>query len=251
VSANYLWTIVLFAIVMAAAYRMVGRQVSRRDGAALVIGFLAAWPLLDGGFALEREIGRRYRGFRPSPFVNTADGFRLYDVLTRMLLTGSRHAWVVDFRYACGSSGGCVGRDFVPRELWTRLQPGQAVNIRSVEGRRGSGRLSENNDLLVPAVKFAMGGVLALIAVLVSRGVRPREKYVTVPAVVISVTSVPSGDTLHWKVRFAYFDENGVARESADEVFRGGLKAGDDCVARYPKGKPDLGTLDASHAAAA
>jgi hypothetical protein len=278
VPVNYLWTIVLFAIVMAAAYRMVGRPFSRRDGVALAIGFLAAWPLLDGGFALEREIarrergridpgivltklsstgedgsrtiGRRYRRFRPSPFVNTANGFRVYDVLTRMLLTGSRQAWVVDFRYPCGSVAGCVGRDFVPRALWTRLQPGQPVNIRSVEGRPGSGRLSENNDLLVPAVKFAMGGILALIAVLVGRGVSPREKYVTVPAVVISVTSVPSGDTLHWKVRFAYFDENGVARESADEVFKAGLNAGDDCVARYPAGKPDLGTLDASTEAA-
>jgi hypothetical protein len=52
-------------------------------------------------------------------------------------------------------------------------------------------------------------------------------------------------------VKFAYFDEDGRPRESSDQVFIGGLRPGDDCLARYPKGQPDLGTLDAGPAAAA
>ena len=275
---NYFWTLAYFAFLAWGAYRMVGRYPSGRNVAALILWTAASWRLLDGGFELEREIARRERGrFQsgvvltklsstgaagsrtigrsdrgsgPTPFVNTADGFRIYDVVARLLLTGSTQAWVVDFRYPCGATGGCVGRDFVSRELWTRLEPGQTISVRSVENRPGSGRISANNDLLGPLVRFAMGGVLVAIAILLMRGFSPRQKYVTVPAIVMSVKPVPSGDTLHWKVRFAYFDENGVARESADEVFKAGLKTGDDCVARYPAGKPDLGTLDASAATA-
>lgn len=276
---NHFWIIAFFAFLISGTYRLHRRKPTGQNVAALILWTAASWPLLDGGFELEREIARRERGridpgivltkhsstgedgsstigrsHRSSggnPSVNTEDGFRFYDVLARLLLTGSRHAWVVDFRYPCETSSGCVGRDFVPRELWKRLQPGETINVRSVEGRVGSGRVSANNDLLTPTVKFAMGGLLAALATLLMRGYTPKQKYVTVPAIVMSVKPVPSGDTLHWKVRFAYFDENGVARESSDEFFRAGLNVGDDCVARYPVGKPDLGTLDASGAAAA
>lgn len=279
VTTPYLWTILLFAIAMGAAYHLVGRTVRPRDGLALMIGFAAAWPLLEGGFALERElarrqhgrvnagvvltklsstgedgsrtIGRSYRRLGRSPFVNTANGFRVHDVLTRLLLTGSPRAWVVDYRYPCASPAGCVGRDFVPHELWTRLRPGQTVGIRSADERIGSARLSDNADLASPAVTFAMGGLLAMLAIFVSRGSRPRQKYVSASAVVTGIESIPSGDTIHWRVTFAYFDEAGRAREGADEVYRLDLKPGDDCVVRYPDGHPDLGTLDLRPAAAA
>jgi hypothetical protein len=36
---------------------------------------------------------------------------------------------------------------------------------------------------------------------------------------VTAVESVPTGDTLHWRVTFAYFDEEGRPRESADQIF--------------------------------
>jgi hypothetical protein len=272
-------TVGLFALVMAAAYRLVGRKTTAREGVAVVLGFVAAWPLLDGGFALEREMARRDRGMVDagvvlarysttgedgtqtigrsyrrrtgrSPFINTANGFRIHDVLTRLALTGSRDAWVVDYRYPCRGTS-CTGRDFVSHELWSTLRPGQTVNVRSVEGRSGSGRLSGNNVLPEAAATFISGVVLGLVALVVYAGAPTRRQYVTAPAVVTAVESVPTGDTLHWRVTFAYFDEEGRPRESADQIFIAGLRPGDECLARYPKGQPDLGTLDARPAAVA
>jgi hypothetical protein len=272
VSVHYFWTLILFAIVMAGAYRAIGRTMSGREGFAMALGFVAAWPLMDGGFAVEREmarrergridagvvlsrysssgadgtrtIGRRYRRRHGTlPYINTADGFRIHDILARWLLTGSRDAWVVDFRYPCGGTS-CSGRDFVGYELWSRLRPGQTVNVRSVEGRIGSGRLSANDVLPAAAVEFGMGTALALVALVVYNGLPTRRKYRTAPAVVTAVEPVPTGDTAHWRVRFAYFDDEGRPRESSDQVFMPGLRPGDECVARFPKGQPDLGTLD-------
>jgi hypothetical protein len=279
-----MWTIGLFALVMGVMYRLVGRKTSTREGVALVLAFVAAWPLLDGGFALEREMARRDRGRVDAgvvlarysttgedgthtigrtyirrrrsrggmlPFINTVNGFRIHDILVRLALTGSPKAWVVDFRYPCRGTS-CTGRDFVSHDVWSTLRPEQTVNIRSVEGRIGSGRLSANDALLpTAAATFMTGAVLGLVAFVVFVGLPTRRHYVTAPAVVTAVESVPSGDSLHWRVKFAYFDEEGRPRESSDEVFIAGLQPGDDCLARYPKGQPDLGTLDAGPAAAA
>lgn len=272
-----LWMYVLFGVVMVLAYHSIGRTWTTRQGTGLALAIVAAWPLLDGVFDLEREvaryqqgnvtsgevlrrlsstgeagtetIGRSYpRRTGRSRTVNTANGFRLHDLLARWLVTGTTDAWVVDYRYPCGTPSGCYGRDFVGHELWSRLRPGQAVMIRSVKGRVTSGRLSNNTVWPEAAVKTGIGGALASLAYLLIVGVKRRQTFVTAAAVVTAVEPVPAGDTVHWRVTFAYFDEQGQPQECSDEVYVRHLKPGDDCVVLYPKGKPDLGSLRQSPA---
>ena len=273
-SVHYFWTLVIFAVFIAVGYFRVGRKTTVRQRVALAIAFSALWPVLEGGFELEREVARYERGkveigtvvqklsstgeagsrtigrstsYRrgTTPFINTADGFRAYNLLGRRLLTGTHRAWVVDYRYACGAAAGCSGRDFVTRELWTRLRAGQAINVRSVRGRVGSGRLSENRTWPVAAVNLAIGASLGLVAWLLFGGVKIRRTYVTAPAVITAVESLAAGDSLRWRVRFAYFTADGRAVESADEVYVPGIKTGDEWIVAYPPDQPQLGTLQA------
>jgi len=51
------------------------------------------------------------------------------------------------------------------------------------------------------------------------------------------------GEEQRWKVKFGYFDANGNAQESVDEVTVLKVKTGDDCVAVYRPNSPDLATL--------
>ena len=46
-------------------------------------------------------------------------------------------------------------------------------------------------------------------------------------------------------MRFAYFDRDGAAQESADEVVTGHWKPGDECVAVYRQDRPSLATMQA------
>ena len=273
-SVHYFWTFVIFAVFIAVGYFRVGHKTTVRQRIALAIAFSALWPLLEGGFELEREVARFERGkveigtivqklsssgeagsrtigrstsYRPgtTPFINTADGFRAYNLLGRRVLTGTHRAWVIDYRYACGSAGGCLGRDFVTQEVWTRLRAGQTVNVRAVRGRVGSGRLSENRNWPAAAVNLGIGVSLGLVAWLLYGGVKIRRQYVTAPAVITAVESLASGESLRWRVKYAYFTADGQAVESADEVYVPGIKTGDEWTVTYPPDQPSSGTLQA------
>jgi hypothetical protein len=221
-----------FVQFFAGMYFLTTKRRTSGEIAAFLLVAGASFPLLDGGFLLMKEFGRRDAGrvapgvvvqklsttgedgthtiggsrfSRPYPrrrsrfpWLKTADGFRYHDVLARMLLTGSKHAWVIEFRYPCEVPGGCYQRDFVSYDLWKQIQAGQPVNVRSAKGLNDSGRLDENPQWSTALAMAGMGSTLVLIAGFVSGRwtLRPRPRYVTAPAVVMSVKPIPAGDKI-------------------------------------------------------
>jgi len=96
-------------------------------------------------------------------------------------------------------------------------------------------------------VQLAIAGAMLLVAALLS-GWRPfrfrRAEWMTAPAVVLAVEPVTyRDDVVRWRIRFAYFDPEGVAQESADEVVTGAWKVGDSCLAVFQANQPDLATM--------
>lgn len=195
----------------------------------------------DGSRRIGPSGGRNQRVTRP---VVTADGFAFYDSIARLITTGTPAAWVVDYRYPCRDGGTCTGRDFVTREYWSRLNVGMPVNVRQADWEKATSRLDENSRWATALIELAIGGVLLFASGVVSnRIVLFRHRWLTAPAVVTAIESVQYGDDVRWRIRFAYFDRNGVPQESADQVVPGAWKTGDSCVAVYLPEKPDLATL--------
>lgn len=268
---GYPLSILIGLLFFGALYILLGKKRTTREYIAFGVGVAAVVPLLDGGTTLVQESARlqdgaivagvvtgklsstgadgtrtigRQRWGRPSPTINTIHGFRAHEMLARWIVTGSRHAWVVEYRYPCGNGSGCVNREFVDRALWSRVEVGQVVNVRTAKGLDDSGRLGENPMLAIGAVKFAIGAAIAFAAAALSGWRSPRRrKCATVPAVIMSVEPIQLGERVHWKVGYAYFAPDGTAYQRADEVYVPGLKPGDDCLAVYPVDAPDLGTL--------
>jgi hypothetical protein len=271
---RYLLQPVPFILLMGALYVLLGRRRRRAEIIAFVLAVTAAIPLVEGGMLLVTEQARREHGqVMPgiverklsstgedgtrtiggnrlsrrswrSPWLKTADGFRAHDVLARVLLTGSRDAWVVEYRYPCGAPKGCARREFVSHALWRRLDPGQTVNVRSPKGQPAAGRLSENPQWNIALAKLGIGAALALCAAWLSGHLRLRRRtYLTAPAIVTAVDPVRAGGTPPWRVAFAYVSADGAARESADEVYVDGIRPGDTGTAVYPRDAPDLGSL--------
>ena len=186
--------------------------------------------------------GRNQAQTRP---VVTINGFRFYDTLGRFLITGSPLAWAVDYRFPCGTSSGCRGRDFVDETRWATLSEGQTVNVRQGAGETTTSRLDDNPRWTTAAVNMGIGGVLLLLAGLVSGRLAPfrSPRWVTAPAVVLAVEPVRDPPDPRWRIRFAYFDPQGVAQESADEVGSSAWKPGDQCLAVFQPTQPALATL--------
>jgi hypothetical protein len=61
--------------------------------------------------------------------------------------------------------------------------------------------------------------------------------------VVTSVEPVAAAGRTAWRVGFAYFTADGVAHQGTDEIYVASLEPGDEVLAVYPRGRPDLGTL--------
>jgi hypothetical protein len=264
-----------FALFIGAAYFMIGRRITRAQGMAVGLVILAAFPLIDGGLLAVREYGRlehglvapgvvtgklstmgedgtrtiggswrRRRVSSPGPWLRTADGFRLHDILARLIVTGSSDAWFVEYRTQCGRPGGCYEREEVSRALWKELGVGRAVNIRTAKEQDDDGRLDANPMWPTAFAKLGIGFTLFLAAAALSgRWTKRRRKYVTASAIVTSVEPAAAGGPAHWRVGFAYLTADGVRYESADVVYVPGVKPGDDCLAVYPPDRPDLGTL--------
>jgi hypothetical protein len=195
-----------------------------------------------GSRRIGRRGGRNQATTRP---IVTIKGFGFHQVLARTIATGSPSAWVIDYRYQCDSLYGCFARDFVTEDLWMRLRAGQPVNVRWARGDRTMIRLDENRQSTIAAADLAIGVVLLVGAGVLSgriRAFRPR-RWVTAPAVVLAVEPVRTGEDPCWRVRFAYFDREGLAHESADEVTATTYTVGDACVAVFQPTQPDLATL--------
>jgi hypothetical protein len=193
-----------------------------------------------------RQIGRRggRDQARRRPIV-TVNGFHFHDVAARLIATGSPSAWVVEYRFSCDAPRSCSERDFVSEELWMRLSAGQPVNVCQAEGENTTARLDEYSQWHLAAAKIALGAACLFAAGLVSGRIKlfRRRPWATAPAVVLAVEPVRSGDDTPWRVRFAYFDREGVAQESADEVGSRAWKVGDSCIAVFQPARPDLATL--------
>lgn len=191
-----------------------------------------------------RTIGGRRR-FGRGPTVRTA-GFDVYQTLTRAVVTGAFDAWVIDYRYPCAAgSGTCRERDFVPHDLWLRLEAGRTVNVRHSKDETRTARLDENPQLGLAMVKTTLACVLLTLAALISGRLKifRRLKYVQADAIVTSVEPVKYGDEVRWKVHFAYFDTKGNAQDSVDEVNDPNWKSGDECYAVYSPQSPDVASL--------
>lgn len=275
-AVSYLLSISGFILWIGASYAWIGRKSTPREGLAFALALGAVVPLLNGGVLLYREqdrlqqgrmmpgvvtgklsstgengsrtIGRRWvsrRGRRrQSPTVLTSKGFGFDDVVARVTVSGSSDAWFVEYRYACRASGTCWRREEVRHDLWSTLQVGQTVNVLTAKGQDDTGRLDANPQWSTAFAKVAIGGMLGLLAAVLSGRLAPRRRgLVTTPAVVTSVEPTTAGGKMHWRVRFAYLTADGTAHENVDEVYVPGVRLGDNCLAVYPPDQPNQGTL--------
>lgn len=175
-----------------------------------------------------------------------ASDLGLYAGLWQTLLTRSLDVWIVEYSYPCsGATGRCSGQDLVARDLWERLEVGQSVKVRQSIDETGTARLDENPQRGLALIKTALACVLLGAAGLMSGHLTlfRRHKYIEVDAIVTSVDRVQYGDEMRWKVHFAYFDNQGNAQDSVDEVNDPSWKVGDDCRAVYLPKVPDAATL--------
>ena len=218
------------------------REESRSRYGQVVPGFVVEKMVSDGG---DRTGGRSWT--RDGRVLRTGPGIDLliYRRIARLMATGSARTLIVAYRYPCRTNlGTCLGRDYVGPALWATLRIGGTVSVRRVEGETGTARLDENPQWTVALGDMGIGVVLLTAAALLSGRLTPRRRrYLSASAVVTRVEQVTYGDAIRWKVRFAYFDSNGNAQDSADEVNQATWKAGDDCVAVYRPETPDLATL--------
>lgn len=227
-----------------------GFDLARMEEARTRYGRVTPGVVVEKLSTLERN-GTRYIGrlggrdqVHRLPVV-TSKGFAVYQQLSRWIATGSPHAWVIAYHFSCDASRPCGGRDFVAEATWSRLRVGQSVNVRKVDDEPYSARLDDNPQWTMALIELGLGTVLLFAARLVSGRpllFRSRE-WLTAPAVVLRVDPVKYLDTTRWRIHFAYFDANGQAHESADEVITGTWKAGDGCIARFPREAPDLATM--------
>jgi hypothetical protein len=57
---------------------------------------------------------------------------------------------------------------------------------------------------------------------------------------VTAIEPVTEGGVTRWRITFAYVDHRGTPQESVDRVATDNWKPGDDCLAVFPPGRPDL-----------
>jgi len=198
-----------------------------------------------------RRIGRR--GGRDQVHtrpVVTGNGFAFYDPLARLIVTGSADAWVVDYRFPCAGGRTCFARDFVSGEQWLPLRAGSMVNVRQADWETTTSRIDGDPRWATVFADLGIGSLLLAAAGLVSGRLVlfRRRRWLTAPAVVTAVERLKYGEETRWRIRFAYFDRNGQAQESADQVVQGSWKTGDSCVAVYRPDQPDLATLQPASA---
>ena len=189
--------------------------------------------------------GRDQEHTRP---VVTANGFAFYDPLARLIVTGSAAAWAVDYRFRCAGGRTCSGRDFVTEEQWLPLRAGSTVNVRQGDWDTTTSRIDGHPRWATAVAELGIGSLLLTAAALTSGRLVlfRRRRWLTAPAVVTAVETVRYGDDLRWRIRFAYFDRQGEAQESADQVAQDSWKIGDSCVAVYRPDQPDLATLQSA-----
>jgi hypothetical protein len=174
----------------------------------------------------------------------TVQGSRIHDILGRLILTGSPHAWAVEYRYDCERPQGCYGRDIVPEALWHQLYPGQTIQVRRPNSEIEFSRLEENPQGTKAMLDLATAVALLVAGAAVSGRLKRRgPRYLRAPAVVTAIESLRSGDEPLWRIKFAYFDAKGAAHEGADEVVVATWKPGDEGLAVFPPDRPELATF--------
>jgi hypothetical protein len=265
-------------LVIAWGYWMThGRRVTLGGVMAVLIGILAARAGHDGIMLAAREYARAehgavtravvlkkisslddamrsrggYRRRRYRRLMPAAEGSRTHDVLGRLILTGSPYAWIVEYRFPCDRPYACTGRDYVPEGMWRGIYVGQTIDVRRSDNDADAGRLEQNPQWPKAAVDIVFAAAL-LLGISAASGrwpFRRGPRYLMMPGVVTAVEAVKYRDSVCWRVSFAYFDQRGVAQESASEVQTAGWKTGDDCLAMFPPAQPDLATLRAPGAA--
>ena len=232
----------------------------------LLLGAAGALAAYDGATLAQREYASTHDGrvtpgvvvaqIDPTKAVNrrghlwrevktaTVPGSRLHDVLGRLILTGSPHAWSIEYRYECERPRGCYGRDIVPEALWRGLYPGHTVNVRRPNGEIDSSRLDDNPQWARAMADLTIAAGLFLAAGAVSGQLKRRKpRYLAAPAVVTAIEPLRTGDEPTWRIRFAYLDSKGATHEAANEVCVAAWEPGDEGLAVFPPDQPDLATL--------
>jgi hypothetical protein len=119
--------------------------------------------------------------------VVTIKGFRLYDRLARVIVTGSQDAWVIEYRFNCGAPHPCVGRDFVSEDHWLRLRVGQMVSVRQGEGETQTSRLDDNPQWPFAAADLGIAAFLLLCALALTPAASRRPGVVTLRRPTVSL----------------------------------------------------------------
>ena len=178
--------------------------------------------------------------------------YLISEALAHWIAYGSLQKLMVDYWYGCSVGRGiCYGRDLVGPDLWSRLSVGKTVNVRQGEDETVTARLDQNPQLTLALVQIGIAALFLTTAGWVSGRLKLptlRHEYVSVDAIVTAVEEVKYRDVSRWRVRFAYFDGNGNAQESADEVTEPIWHPGDACAAVYRREAPDLATLAGARA---
>ncbi len=189
-------------------------------------------------------IGRGYRAF-----IRTSNENEFYDMLARLVATGSAHMWVVDYRYPCEAPRPCWERSVVSHQRWAQLRAGQTLNIRYVTGTFGGARLEDQPLWAAAIARMAIGVILAAAAAL-AWGTGPafrRVRTLTTLAVVTEVEPVRYRGGSRWRVKFSYLDRDGTQHEASDEFASPAWKPGDTAVAMYEPGNPKAAGLRPSY----
>jgi hypothetical protein len=217
-----------------------------RSTIAAVLAVAGALVFFDGFRLAVLEESRARYGRVGSGVVEDLQSSVGDEEIFRLVQTLSGDAWVVSYRYPCaGGTEICREREYVTKDLWSRLHIGQSINVRQSVDETRTARLDDNPQRGLALVKVAVACVLLAIAGLLSGQLTlfRRQKYIEADAVVTSVERVQYGDETRWKVRFAYFDLADNAQDSVDEVNDPSWKSGAAGRAVYRPKTPDLATL--------
>ncbi len=118
------------------------------------------------------EIGTRTVGVLPAALIpSEANAF--YEILERLIATGSAEAWAVTYDYPCGQTQRCEGRAVVSRARWLQMHAGDAVAVRYVQGRVAGARLDDDSQWATAIARMAIGTALFAAAVLFWGGAAP------------------------------------------------------------------------------
>lgn len=113
------------------------------------------------------EQGTPTIGGKYASVIVTSEESQFYDIVARLVATGSADAWAIGYSYPCDSARPCSQRSFVSHQRWLQIRPGDRVNVRYVKGTIGGARLDDEPRWATAIARMAIGIALLAAAVLI------------------------------------------------------------------------------------